>query len=268
LPQPGRPLPPAMLALNIAVASAFQPAATLPLLAPTPLRAAPIAMMYNYDEDEEFIDIEKEESIKTCAFAAISGTVASAPVKASALLASNAFAKATTVGQWEFSTCVLAVQLALFGLVYRAAVRSDDNDNQKQGCIGAFALFRALSATQVSATWNPSSFFDPHMWLTLGVYMGESAIAFGCAAAAIEMAWNRGWSRPLPGVGLPVTRNYYNDYGEYEAQQFGPRRPGPGFRGSVRPTRLGRGREPYFNDGRPYADDSIAGATRRPPVIR
>ena len=40
---------------------------------------------------------------------------------------------------------MLSLSLLLFGIVYRYAVRSDDNPMLKQGAVGAFAITRAVS---------------------------------------------------------------------------------------------------------------------------
>jgi hypothetical protein len=132
------------------------------------------------------------ESAKAGGIAALSGSLAAAPVKASALLASNSVISAA-MSKWEFSTLALAVQLALFGVVYRYAVRSDDNDRLKQFAVVAFAMCRALSSTQVyKYIWTPD------MYLQLGAYFGESVLAFGWAAAALEFAWKKGYARRVP----------------------------------------------------------------------
>ena len=177
-----------MLALALSIAVSGLLPSTAPLLVPTArctARTAPLTLS---------LRDERTESGKVCAISAIAGSLASAPVKLSTLYASNAFVKSSTLGQWEFSITVLAVQLALFGVVYRAAVRCDDNDNLKQGAVGAAALCRALSALPVSNSWTPET------WLQLGVFFGEGALAFGCAATAIEFAWDKGWATPLQGV--------------------------------------------------------------------
>lgn len=89
------------------------------------------------------------------------------------------------------STWTLAFQLALFGVIYRYAVRSDGDDLVKQAAVAMFALFRALSLTNGTTNWNADS------WVQLGAYFGESALAFGTAAAALEYAWDKGWASRL-----------------------------------------------------------------------
>ena len=146
---------------------------------------------------------ERVESGKAGGIALLSGSLVAAPA---ALLASNAFSP-----QWEFATDMLAVELALFGVVYRYAVRSDESEQLKQGCVGAFALVRALSSVQVGAQCSalplscgaPLGYFDWEMLLQLGGYFGQSALAFGGAAAALELCWSKGWAARLPADGLP-----------------------------------------------------------------
>jgi hypothetical protein len=118
---------------------------------------------------------ERTESGKAGIVSAITGSLCAAPA---ALLAPDAF-----TAPWEFSTDALAVQLLLFGVVYRCArepskyplllcspnslslsldkaswcsfpssfadaVRSDDNAQLKQGAAGAFLLTRTLSSAR------------------------------------------------------------------------------------------------------------------------
>ena len=147
---------------------------------------------------------ERLESAKAGVIAAASGSLLAAPA---ALLASDAFS-----AQWEFSTDALAVQLALFGVVYRYAVRSDDNDQLRQGAVGAFALTRTLAAARVGVQCTPLplscgpplGYLDWDILLQLAALFGESALAFGGAAFALEYAWNSGWARRIPAGGLPT----------------------------------------------------------------
>ena len=136
--------------------------------------------------------------------AAVCGSVCSAPA---ALVSTIAFTP-----QWEFATDALALQLALFGVVYRYAVRTDKNEQLQQGAVGAFALVRTLSSVQVGSQCSalplncgpPIGYLDWDMLLQLGAYFGESALAFGGAAFALEFAWSKGWAKRLPAEGLPA----------------------------------------------------------------
>ena len=49
----------------------------------------------------------------------------------------------------------------------------------------------------------PLGYFSWDMLLQIGAYFGESALAFGGAAFALEVCWDRGWARRLPPDGLP-----------------------------------------------------------------
>jgi len=199
-----------MLSCACIAASAFMPSPQLSVRTPVSPRSAAASVRLNIGE-------ERVESVKACAIAAISGTFWSAPVKASEFVAAKGAAgKATAllVAQWQYSFISLAVQLALFGAVYRCAVRNDNNDMLKQGAVGAFALCRSCAATQVLSLSGPDT------WLQLGTYFGESILAFGGAAAALEYAWNRGYARRLPGIGLP--QYWYDEPPPYYRDGPGP----------------------------------------------
>ena len=121
---------------------------------------------------------ERTESVKAFIVASVTGSLVAAPVKLSMLLAQG-----NSLDQWEYSTLALAIMLGLFGVVYRCTVRVDDNDMLKQGCVGAFALCRALALTNVKHMGSPE------MWLSIGTYFGESVLAFGGACYALGEAY-------------------------------------------------------------------------------
>jgi len=138
------------------------------------------------------------ENFKTGVFCAASGSIASAPVKASAMLANKEKMDAMV----EFSNYALAGELAVFGIIYRYACRSDDDDFLKAFIIGAFAFSRALEAVH-----NVKTMWSPDMWMQLGVYFGSGCVAFGFAAFSLEFAWRNRWCRRLP-----TTEVFYQDY--------------------------------------------------------
>jgi hypothetical protein len=74
---------------------------------------------------------------------AISASVAVAPI---ALLHHIT----TSLPQWELTTDMAAIQGALFAIVYRYAIRNDDNPMLNQGVLGAFVLVRTLPTIQAS----------------------------------------------------------------------------------------------------------------------
>ena len=173
------------------VTSTFLPSSSPALMVPAARRSATAAVRLDLGGDRRIFEEERIESIKAGVCSSTAGSVASAPVKMSGLLSSKGATMATALSQWQFSTGALAIELFLFGVVYRCTVRNDDNPMLKQGCIGAFALIRALSSMQVTKLWTPD------MWLQLGIYFGESFIAFAFAAAALEFAWDKGWGHRL-----------------------------------------------------------------------
>jgi len=144
---------------------------------------------------------ERINSGKAAVASAVAGSVAALPVA----VAAGALSGFTP--QWELSHDVLAVQLALFGVVYRYAARMDDSEMLKQGVVGAFAVTRATAALQASASCTslPLSCGAPLgylSWAMLGQLVGvgaESLLAFGGAALALEYACERGWLSKLAG---------------------------------------------------------------------
>uniref|UniRef100_A0A7S3FIC3 Uncharacterized protein n=1 Tax=Haptolina ericina TaxID=156174 RepID=A0A7S3FIC3_9EUKA len=171
-----------MLALACVVTPSFLPSSPPALLVTAARRPAIAAVHLSFVENG-----------KAGVIAALSGSLATAPVKASVLLASS---NTKITPQWEYSVYAFAAQLAIFGVMYRYAVRSDDDDTLKQVIFIAFALFRAFSSMQVSRIWTPD------MWMKLGASFGESALAFGVAAATLEFVWDKGWARRRPTAGF------------------------------------------------------------------
>ena len=99
------------------------------------------------------------------------------------------------------------MQLALFGVVYRCAVRCDDSSPLRQGAVAAAALCNALSTLPLAT----KDLWTDKTMLSFFVHFGEDVIAFGFAARALEWAWSRGYADPLPGIGLPPEERYYYD---------------------------------------------------------
>jgi hypothetical protein len=101
---------------------------------------------------------------------------------------------------------MLALESALFGIVYRYAVRQDSNSNLKDGVTGAFTLVRALSMVRTSPDCiaiplrcgEPLSYLDWAMLASLGTGLLTSFVAFGFAAASLETAFQEGWIKKCP----------------------------------------------------------------------
>ena len=108
------------------------------------------------DNDNDTGDINKFdmaqriESLKSVVLGALSGGVAVTPI---AYLHYVYFASNESIAQWEFVTDMSSLQAALFAIVYRYAVRqNDDNPMLNQGVVGAFVIVRTLSNIQVTDT--------------------------------------------------------------------------------------------------------------------
>jgi hypothetical protein len=92
---------------------------------------------------------QRLESVKAAVIGALSGGFAVTPV---AFLHSW-MGGGQVLAQWEFVTDMSSIEAALFAIVYRYAVRqNDDNPMLNQGVVGAFALVRTLSDIKVSST--------------------------------------------------------------------------------------------------------------------
>jgi len=145
---------------------------------------------------------ERLESLKAAGLAAVVGSVAAA---GPGLLVAGLGA------QWEFDVDMLALSGALFGVVYRYAVRTDPNPNLKQGVVGAFALVRTVAAIQVPTTCTPFPLacgppLEYFNWDMLQQALGAALpafVAFGAAAVGLEVAMARGWIRQF---GAPPSR--------------------------------------------------------------
>ena len=96
--------------------------------------------------------------------------------------------------------------LALFGITYRYAVRTDPNPNLKQGVVGAFAITKALSSITVpdycsSIPLNcgpPLYFVSPSMVFSGLLTFVLAMIAYGGAAYFIEQLFLSGILRKFP----------------------------------------------------------------------
>ncbi|EKX55238.1 hypothetical protein GUITHDRAFT_131487 [Guillardia theta CCMP2712] len=124
-----------------------------------------------------------------------------AVIEKSSFYPSDAFS-----AQWELAHDGLAFMLALFGLVYRYAIRGDGNPQLKQGVLGAFVITRAWSMLQASDSCSalplscgaPLSYFNWEMILQGSGAAVESVLAFGAAAVAMEFGFSKGWVKKFP----------------------------------------------------------------------
>jgi len=145
---------------------------------------------------------ERIESTKALALGAVAGSVALAPV--------DLLFHLGNIPQWEFDTDSGALACGLFAVVYRYAVREDNNPNLKQGVVGAFAITRALAFVQPPEgicdalplrCGPPFSYFSYEMLEQLIPGALESGVMFAATAAAFEAAAERGWVKKFPSSG-------------------------------------------------------------------
>ena len=110
------------------------------------------------------------------------------------------------IAQFEFDVDQISIAGALFGLVYRYAVRRDNNPQLRQGVVGAFAITRSVATVRVSSEClavplrcgPPLSYLDYAMLGQLVSGLVVSGVAFGAAAAAIDAGVDRGWLKRFP----------------------------------------------------------------------
>jgi hypothetical protein len=117
----------------------------------------------------KFDFIQRIESVKCAVIGAVTGSIAVAPVALIHYYAS--------LPQLELVTDMAAVQGALFAIVYRYAIRTDDdNPMLNQGVLGAFVLVRTLPTIQTSPECSaiPLSCECP-----LSFYEGRNKVSHG-----------------------------------------------------------------------------------------
>lgn len=134
---------------------------------------------------------DRIDSVKAGVVSAVGGSIGVVPIAIFTGLFSEFDAS------WEFNHDALVVSLLLFGIVYRYAVRTDQNPQLKLGVVGAFAVVRALNLIDIpdlcdSVPLNcgpPFFLFTPSMLLSGVEYLFESLSAFGGAAYSLEICF-------------------------------------------------------------------------------
>ena len=100
--------------------------------------------------DNKFDIAQRIESLKSVVLGAVSGGIAVTPIAYVHYVLTSDIAN---TAQWEFVTDMSSLQAALFAIVYRYAVRANDNNPMlNQGVVGAFVVVRTLSNIQVTDT--------------------------------------------------------------------------------------------------------------------
>ncbi|CAK8995910.1 unnamed protein product [Durusdinium trenchii] len=132
---------------------------------------------------------ERLESVKAGLTAVGSGAVAMVPIS---LLDPDRLTP-----RWEFQLDMLALDIFLFGVVYRYAVRAgDDNPMLRTGVIGAFVLPRALFLVQMPAECQalplncgePLGYFSWAMLAQVAWQGFAGAVVFAVAFYGLERA--------------------------------------------------------------------------------
>lgn len=151
--------------------------------------------------EDKFSFAQRIESLKCAVVGAVSGSLCvTLPAAYHHLLYSDTLS-VNGMAQWEFDTDMGAIEGALFAIVYRYAIRGDDNPMLNQGAVGAFVLVRTLSriSTPTSCSALPLSCGAPLGYvnwdmINQGLLSGvESAALFGGAALAMEFAFDKGF---------------------------------------------------------------------------
>lgn len=143
---------------------------------------------------------ERFESVKASVLATVFGAIPLVP-------ASLADSERLTP-RWEFQLDMLALDIALFGLVYRYAVREgDDNPMLKMGVLSAFVLPRALFLVQLPAECSalplacgePLGYFSWVMLAQVAWQLFVGGVALGGALYGLERAFDVGLLRRFSG---------------------------------------------------------------------
>ena len=100
--------------------------------------------------ESKFDMAQRIESLKSVVLGALSGGIAVTPI---AYLHYVTFSEVANTAQWEFTTDMSSLEAALFAIVYRYAVRANDNNPMlNQGVVGAFVVVRTLANIQVTSS--------------------------------------------------------------------------------------------------------------------
>ncbi len=129
---------------------------------------------------------ERVESAKAAAAAGAAGVLAAAPLAAAAPDAGVALG-------------VVLASCALFGVVYRYAVRRDvRNAHLKGGVVASFGLVRGLAQAELFLAAAPPGPVSFETAAQASLLVGEAVVTFALAAAAVEACFARGAIAPFP----------------------------------------------------------------------
>ncbi|KAK9827664.1 hypothetical protein WJX81_005080 [Elliptochloris bilobata] len=136
----------------------------------------------------EALAAERAQSGRAGTAAALGGAAGSLPLVVAA--GDDVVTAALALG-------TVAVSCALFGVVYRYAVRGEASDLQlKAGVVAAFGLVRGLAQAELLLAGAPGG-LSVDVAARGALAAGESMLAFGFAAVALEAALQRGLVLPF-----------------------------------------------------------------------
>uniref|UniRef100_A0A7S4UGF6 Uncharacterized protein n=1 Tax=Alexandrium monilatum TaxID=311494 RepID=A0A7S4UGF6_9DINO len=116
--------------------------------------------------------------------------------------------------RWEFQLDMLALDILLFSLVYRYAVREgDDNPMQKMGVLSAFVLPRALFLVEMPAGCTPApltcgpplGYFSWPMLAQVAKQLVIGGVTLGAALYGLERSFRAGLLRRFRGGGAAAS---------------------------------------------------------------
>lgn len=189
-----------ILCFSLASAAAFVSPARAPRHGRSVSRSSQVVL-------QEDLAAKRAESGKAAAVSLVAGTAGGLP-----FLLLSKFAQippSFSEISWEFQADGLALMLLLFGVVYRYAVRDDDNPQLKQGVAGAFVITRSWALITPPATCTalplscgaPLGYFNWDMILDGSFAAVETGAACAAAAFALEFCFTKGWvQRCVDGV--------------------------------------------------------------------
>ena len=165
-----------------------------------PATAPTTASSKKWDVDVENEFVERIESVKSAVVGVAGGIAALLP-----LLVVQGISSSFSP-QWEFHADSWALLLALFGITYRYAVRTDGNPNLKQGVVGAFAVTYALrivsppsSCTSLPLNCGPPLYYIDTTMIVSGLgAFGEACVGYGVAAYLLEKCFSSGFVKRFP----------------------------------------------------------------------
>jgi hypothetical protein len=114
-----------------------------------------------------------------------------------------------SVAQWQFTLAMGSIQAGVFAMVYRYALRQNDEHPRQihNQVVGAFTAVRTLANLYVS---DSSTSFDWNLLNQICVQGLESAVLFGAAGLALDVGFQNGWLSKL--VSSPPSSSWTEEH--------------------------------------------------------